>query len=107
MEDLTKDQQYLLGLMYKHFLSLQPALNPTEANYFEDTDSLIPLLNLDFSPDYVAEMCLALLQKEYICGYCDEDSVSEFCISDKTIVYMENRCKNNLKELFSFLASLK
>ncbi len=106
MEDLTKDQQYLLCLLYKEFLSRQPALSPANANYFADSDSLISLLKLDFDPDYTADICLALLAKEYIFGYHDEDSVSEIGISDKTIVYMENRFKNNIKSIINFLVSL-
>jgi hypothetical protein len=105
-DDLTKDQQFLLISLYKEYLSRQPALDPLSANYFEDSDSLISLLNLNYSSDYVAAMCLSLLDKGYIIGCKDDDSVSELGVSDDTIIYMENRFKKNLKELVSFLTSL-
>ena len=107
MDDLTKDQQYLLTALYKEFISRQPALDPSSANYFVDSDSLIPLLGLDFSSEYVSDMCLALLHKGYICGGESECSVDEFWISDNTIVYMENRFKNNLKSFLDFMAKFK
>lgn len=106
MDDLTKDQQILLISIYKEYLSRQPALDPVQANYFEDSDSLISLLNLDFSPDYIADMCLSLLNKGYIIGYKDQDSVSELGVSDKTIIYMENRFKKELSKVIAFLVSL-
>lgn len=105
MDDLTKDQQFLLTALYKDYLSRRSTGNPGLANYYTDSDSLISLLELDFSPEYVGDMCLALLAKGYIDGYKDEDSVSELGISDKTIVYMENRFKNNLKSVLEFLAN--
>ena len=60
MDDLTKDQQFLLVSLYREYLNRQPALDPSSANYFVDSDSLIPLLGLGFSPEYVGDMCLAL-----------------------------------------------
>lgn len=107
MDDLTKDQQFLLVALYKEYISRQPALDPSSANYFIDSDSLIPLLTLNFSPEYVGDMCLALLDKGYIVGYKDEDSVSELGLSDKTIIYMENRFKNNLKSILDFVTKFK
>lgn len=107
MDDLTKDQQYLLVSLYKEYISRQPVLDPCSANYFIDSDSLISLLGLDFSSEYISEMCLALLDKGYISGCKDDDSVSELGVSDKTIVYMENRFKNSLKSIFDFLAKFK
>lgn len=105
MDDLTKDQQILLTALYKEYLSRLAALDSESSNYFEDSESLIPLLGLNFSSSYVSDMCLALLSKGYIFGCKDEDSVSELGISDNTIVYMENKFKNGLKEVVSFLAS--
>lgn len=107
MDDLTKDQKYLLTALYKEYLSRQPALDPVSANYFESSEKLIPLLELSFSEEYVGDMCLALLNRGYIFGCKDEDSVSELGISDNTIIYMENRTKNNLKSVLNLLAKFK
>lgn len=107
MDDLTKDQQFLLVSLYREYLNRQPALDPSSANYFVDSDSLIPLLGLGFSPEYVGDMCLALLNKGFICGGASEGSVDEFFIFDKTIIYMENRFKNSAKSVIDFLAKFK
>ena len=107
MEDLTKNQQFFLVALYKEYISRQSTLDPVSANYFVDSDSLIPLLGVDFSSEYVGDICLALLDKGYISGYKDEDSVSELGLSDKTIIYMENRFKNNLKSILDFVAKFK
>lgn len=104
MNDLTKDQKILLIALYKEFLSRQPALNPSRANYFVDVESTLPLLGLKFDLDYADDMFLALLERGYIVGNESDLSVDEFGISDKTIIYMENRFKNGLKEIISFLA---
>ena len=74
MEDLTKDQQFFLVALYKEYISRQSTLDPVSANYFSDSDSLIPLLGVDFSSEYVGDICLALLDKGYICKEFSKDA---------------------------------
>ncbi|MCD8038894.1 MAG: hypothetical protein LUE96_07415 [Lachnospiraceae bacterium] len=105
MDDLTKDQKFLIVSLYKIFLSRQSSLDAHSANYFADSDSLIPLLELDFSSEYLADLCLALLERGYIDGYKSECSVDEFKISDKTIIFMQNRFKRGLKDVLVFLSN--
>lgn len=38
MDDLTKEQQQLLTLMYKEILNRQPALSMEKANKFKNSD---------------------------------------------------------------------
>lgn len=57
MDDLTKEQQQLLTLMYKEILNRQPALSMEKANKFKNSDQLIELFSLDMSSDYASELC--------------------------------------------------
>ena len=66
MDDLTKEQKYLLVSMYKEVLSRQPALTMEQANYFKDSDEVRELFLPDLSSDYVANLCWNLQSKEYV-----------------------------------------
>ena len=46
MEDLTKEQKYLLLSMYKEVLNRQPALSMEKSNYFEDSNVVQELILL-------------------------------------------------------------
>ncbi|MCI8592662.1 MAG: hypothetical protein HFI88_10045 [Lachnospiraceae bacterium] len=105
MEDLTKEQQKILVSMYKQFLSKQPALSPEDANYFGNSDDMRDQYLPTTSSDYVSDLFWSLYRKGYV--YCTkgEDLANEISLTDKTIVYMENRFKNGFKEIAEFLAN--
>ena len=85
MDDLTKEQKHLLVSMYKEVLNRQPALSMEDANKFDDSDQLIELFSLNASSG--------------------DDLANDISLSDKTIVCMENRFKNGLKDVLSFLSN--
>lgn len=105
MDDLTNEQKRLLVSMYKEVLSRQPALSMEQANSFKDSDQLIELFSLDLSSDYVSELCWKLYSKGYILCSRGDDLASEISLSDKTIVFMENRFKEGLKDVLLFLSN--
>lgn len=105
MDDLTNEQKHLLISMYKEVLSRQPALSTEQANHFDNSDQLIELFSLDMSSDYVSELCWKLYSKEYIICYRGDDLANEISLSDKTIVYMENKFKHGLKDVLLFLSN--
>ncbi len=107
MDDLTKEQKFLLVSMYKEVLSRQPALSMEKANYFEDSNEVQALFMPHLSSDYVSDLCWKLQSKGYILCYPGDDLSNEIQLADETIVYMENRFSNNIKELFNFLLKLK
>ena len=104
MDYLTNEQKRLLVSMYKEVLSRQPALSMEQANYFENSDQLIELFSLDMSSNYVSELCWKLNSKGYIACYPGDDLANEISLCDQTIVYMENKFKNGLKDVLSFLS---
>lgn len=106
MDDLTKEQQRLLVSMYKEMLSRQPALSLKDARKFEDSNTVRNLFCPDKSSDDVADLCWALHSNGYLKCEPGDDLANDICITDKTIIHMENRFKNGLKEIVSFLSSL-
>ena len=105
MDNLTKEQQYLLISMYKEVLNRQPALSMEQANNFNDSDQLIELFSLDMSSDYVSDLCWKLYSKGYIVCYPGDNLANKISLSDKTIVYMENKFKKGIKDVVLFLSN--
>lgn len=103
MDDLTKDQQKILVLLYKQFLSKQPALDPEAANYFGDSDDVRNEFFPDMSSDYMSSLFWKLCDKGYVCCEPGDDLANDISLTDKTIIYMENRFKNDLKSIGTFL----
>ena len=91
--------------MYKEVLNRQPALSMEDANRFDSSDQLIELFSLNMSSDYVSDLCWKLHSNGYIQCYPGDDLANDISLSDKTIVYMENRFKNGLKDVLSFLSN--
>ena len=104
MDDLTREQQKLLTSMYKEVLSRQPAVSFDEANYFANSDVVMEHFYPDSDSDHVSSLCWSLASAGYIPG---EDLANEIKLTDKTIIYMENKFKNGLKSVLEFLAQFK
>lgn len=107
MDDLTKEQQRILVSMYKEVLSRQPALSFDRANYFYNSDEVRELFCPDETSDHVAGLCFKLSSKKYIVCDPGDDLANDIELTDRTIIYMENRFGNNIKKIVSFLLQLK
>lgn len=105
MDDLTNEQKRLLVSMYQEVLSRQPALSMEQANFFKNSDQLIELFSLDMSSKYVSELCWKLKTKGYIACYRGDNLANDISLSNQTIIYMENKFKNGLKDVLSFLST--
>lgn len=105
MDDLTNEQKRLLVSMYKEVLNRQPALSMEQANYFHDSNEIKRLFLPDLSSDYVSDLCWKLKSKGYITCCSGDDLANEIQISDETIIYMENRFTNGLKDVLAFLSN--
>ena len=107
MDDLTREQQKLLTSMYKEVLSRQPAVSFDEANYFANSDVVMEHFYPDSDSDHVSSLCWSLASAGYIICEPGEDLANEIKLTDKTIIYMENKFKNGLKSVLEFLAQFK
>ena len=107
MDDLTREQQKLLTSMYTEVLSRQPAVSFDEANYFANSDVVMEHFYPDSDSDHVSSLCWSLASAGYITCEPGEDLANEIKLTDKTIIYMENKFKNGLKSVLEFLAQFK
>lgn len=108
MDDLTREQKHLLVSLYKEMLlrSHQFNMSLDEARRFDNSDIVKDLFCPSQTSEHVSSLCWVLQSKGYIECYPGDELADEINITDKTIIYMENRCKNGLKDVLSFLASL-
>ena len=107
MDDLTNEQKRLLVSMYKYVLSLQPAMPPEKANFFLDSNTVRDLFLPNSSSEYVSSLCWKLKSKDYIDCHPGDNLALQIRLSDKTIVFMENRFLRDLKKISHFLVSLR
>lgn len=104
MDDLTNEQKYLLVSMYKEVLSRQPALYMEKANYFRDSNEVRDMFLPDLSSDYVSSLCWKLKAKGYISCTPGDNLANNIRLEDPTIIYMENRFKNGIKDILDFIS---
>lgn len=107
MDDLTNEQKYLLVSMYKEVLSRQPALSMKKSNYFRDSDEVKDMFLPDLSSDYVSALCWKLKSKRYISCDRGDDLANNIRLEDSTIIYMEHRFSNGLKNVIKILTDIK
>lgn len=105
MDDLTKEQQKLLVSMYKEVLNRQSTLSFEYSNHFTDSDQIRDLFCPEKKSEHVSELCWKLKSKGYIDCEPGDDLANEISLTDKTIIYMENRFKNGIKDILSFLSN--
>lgn len=108
MDDLTKQQQYIITNIYKIFKDRQKrGLSRSESKNFKSSDEVhkefFDYLNKE---DFITDT-RTLRGKDYITGAFASNMVVEIAISDKTIIYMENRFKNNIKDIVKFLSDIR
>lgn len=99
--DITKDSEKLLCSLYKVFLDRRKSGEPKRsARRFEDEffSANEPFASMDPSDvdDSILELHRKGLLKVFIGGDCD--------LTDDALVYLENRFKNGLVSVLSFLA---
>lgn len=105
MDDLTNEQKHLLVSMYKEVLSRKKTLPMEQARKLGDSDQLKDILGLNFSSNYMSDLCWKLYSKGYIICYRGDNLANDISLTDKTIVYMENRFKHGLKDVLTFLTN--
>ena len=91
--------------MYKEVLNRQPALSMENANYFSDSDAVKDLFLPELSSDYVSDLCWKLHAKGYLDCHKGDNLANYISLTDNTIIYMENRFKNGLKDVAAFLSN--
>lgn len=101
--ELTKKSEAFLCIIYKEFIERQKSGMPcSEARNFEDgfhhnVDKLSEWNRCDMNE------CIAELKN---CGYIKCNIIGDIKLTDKAIIDMENRFKNNIKSIASTIKEL-
>lgn len=107
MNDLTNEQKILLSEMYKDYLCRLDTLQPEKANYFYSSEEVTDKYFDNRSVVYISELCWKLKSKGYINCYPGDNLANDISLTDKTIIYFENKFKRNISALLSFICTLK
>ena len=107
MDDLTKEQKYLLISMYQEIVSQREKSNNINANYFADSSEVKKMFLPNASIDQVSDICWRLKAKDYLNCSPGDNLANDIVLTEKTIICMENRFRNNLKSIIEFLISIK
>jgi hypothetical protein len=105
---LTKDADALISVLYKAYLQeLKNNVPKGEAKYLGDS----AFFQSEYLPKWdferVDETCRELDRGGFLeCLYAD-DVVNDAVITDKAIIYMEQRFKNGLNELLDYLQKIR
>lgn len=104
--ELTKDAEKLICVMYKRYLEKRSSgQSKSEANYFGDTytiyESFFPHESLDDIDEFVWE----LKRADFISGDYGDNILSDISITSNGLIYMENRFKNGIKDVLTFLSN--
>ena len=99
--EITKDAEKMIVALYKVYLSRRKAgqskqeARRYEDNYFDITSPFSKMHPADVS-DTRLELAQCGLLRVYIGGDCE--------LTDHAIIYLENRFKNGLSDVLSFIA---
>lgn len=104
---ITKDAEYMLCSIYQSYKSkLKSGICKSDAKRFcpsEIQESLMPEWNIED----VFETCRELSRAGLVqCCYADNDP-QILWLEDESIVYMENKFQNGLKEVISYMQKIK
>lgn len=99
MENLTKDAQKLITVLYKDYLKkLKSGMSKTQAKYFGDVKNIHSKLVPELPYDDVFETCHELKRSGMISSSPYDNEPTCITITDSGIIRLENRFKNGFKD---------
>ena len=106
--ELTNDAKYLLCTLYKHYKEQRSRqIDKSSAKYIGDCTRIQKDLIPEWLLEDVDETCRELSRAGFVESSYADDMATNVSLSDKAIIYMENRFKNGIKELIEFMLKLK
>lgn len=104
-DELSRDAIRLLCLMYKTYLEQVNAGQPkARAKQFGSLQSICTTFLPEEHPADVAETCAELGRSGYLSNLYASNKIIRSSLTDKAIVAMENRFRNNVRDVASFLS---
>lgn len=106
-EILTKDQQYILSVLYKNYLEcVKSGAIKLNCNDFESAENIHFKYFQKLHFEDVENDLKKLKKSGFINGVFADNTIYHVTISDKTIVYFENEFKNNLKSIIDSISKI-
>lgn len=106
MDDLTKEQRLLLTAMYKDYVERSKTVGLEKANDFGDSDNINYKYFINQTNSHVSELCLNLRDNGYLDCYPSDNKAICISITDDTIIYFENKFKNNVSKVVGAINEL-
>ena len=102
---LTKDAERLLVLMYRAYLNRRKGgLPKVTAKQMGSSQQIHEQLLPDSDPLDITETCQELSRAGYLSTLIASNRIICSYLTDQAIAYMENRFKNGLKDILAFLS---
>ena len=106
--ELTKDAEKLICLLYKSYLQKRKSgISKSQAACFGSSHDIHEQLCPDLIFEDVDDTCRELSRADLLNCLWADNIAYHVILSDKTIVYMENRFKNGLSEVLEFVDKIK
>lgn len=104
---LTKESQYLLGLIYKHYLEArEDGVSRADARQIGSSEHIAVCIMPELSPADAADLMRELSNAGVVSCLFASDEVCDSELTNFGIIVMENRFKNSISDVVSFLGSL-
>lgn len=105
--ELTRDSDALICLLYKNYCeSRSQGKSKSEANYFDDSNSIQETIIPKWDPENVADTCWELHRAGLLICQLGNDLANDVMLSDAGIIYMENRFKGKIKSILNYLINV-
>ena len=106
-EILTKDQQYILSVLYKNYLEcVKSGAIKLSCNDFKSAENIHSKYFQKLHFEDVENDLKKLKKSGFINGVFADNTIYHVTISDKTIVYFENAFKNNLQSIIDNISKI-
>lgn len=107
MNDLTKDAEKLLVLIYKDYKSrIDNGESRGDAKSMGGLDNLHDKLRIKFNVEDTLELIRELSRADYLDVLWADNTAYFITINDSLIIYGENRIANNIKGGFEWAATI-
>lgn len=104
--EISRDADKLLCVLYKSFLEKRKiGASKSEAKHFDSSHNIHEQLLPSWLFDDVDDTCRELSRNGFLDCLWGDNIAYQVWLSDKAIVYMENRFKNGLTEVVNFVAN--
>ena len=106
--ELTRDADFMLCALYSGYQSKRKSgIDKSNAKYMGDSENIRESFMPEWMFEDVDETCRELHRADFVdCRYYD-DTANEITLTDKAIIYMENRFSRGASEILDYMVKIK